>query len=98
MGSHDRETGVVGVTVSAAPTDASSIGTLNWIVTGSARSRSVATTVRNSAAGSGTSTIGAVAAAGAGRPTTITPSATTTPRPTVDPIRIIGERRRAVLA
>ena len=98
VGSQESDTAVVGVTVSADPTDASSIGTLNWIVTGSARSRSVATTVLNAAAGRGTSTIGAVAAAGAGRPMTMTPSATTTPRPTVNPIRTSGERRRAVLA
>ncbi len=65
----------------AEPTDAWSIGTLKVIVTGAARSRFVATTVLNSAAGNGTSTTGAVAAAGAGRPTTMTLSATTTPRP-----------------
>ena len=96
-GSQASVTGVAGVTERAELTEASSIGTLNSIVTGSARSRPVARTVRNAAAGSGTSASGAVAAAGIGRPTTMTPSATTMPRPTVDPIRTRGERRRAVL-
>ena len=64
--SHERSTGLAGCTLSAAATDARSIGVAKAIVTAAVRSRSVENVVANAAWLSGPIGLGWVAMAVAG--------------------------------
>ena len=91
--SHVRSIAVAGSTAIAAATEAGAIVVLNSMLTGSWRSRSVATTVRNAAWVKGTIADGGFATAMAGRPAPMTPPPSTIAKLSPRPIRARVERR-----
>ena len=88
-----RSIAVAGSTMIAAATDAGVIAVLNSMVTGSWRSRSVATMVRNAAWVKGTIADGGFATVGDGRLAPMTPPPNTIAKLSPRPIRAMVERR-----
>ena len=86
-------TGAGGSTLTAAATEAGSIGVVNSMATGVVRSRFVATIVRNAARVSGTIGVGGVAEVAAGSPAPTIATPRTAVSPMASPIRETTDRR-----